>query len=219
MGSLLRQGALGLSALIAPLVVIDEIPLLRSIYGSVRTEDIIRKRLESPIHWGRIYRVVQRINHWHIRIKPGKRQSRFGVVEVQYIEEAAETYVVPVMLLEGPQAQQLIDQHPGAVIAEDEREHAAIIVDAAHVPEFQASLLDMAHARRRIRGRAGELQGTSSGQLRRLVDRRASASRRPRSWRATWGGRWESSTGPSPARRSSWCRGLRGRRWGRRRGP
>lgn len=31
-------------ALIAPLVVTDDIPLLRSIYGTVRTDDIIRKR-------------------------------------------------------------------------------------------------------------------------------------------------------------------------------
>lgn len=31
-------------ALIAPLVVLDDIPLLRTIYGSVRTDDIIRKR-------------------------------------------------------------------------------------------------------------------------------------------------------------------------------
>ena len=95
---------------------------------------------------------------------------RIALVEVQYVEEAPETYVVPVMLLEGPQAQQLIDSHPGAVIAEEEREHAAIIVDAAHVPEFQASLLDAASGRRRIRGRNGELQGTASSQLRRRVE-------------------------------------------------
>ena len=95
---------------------------------------------------------------------------RIALVNVQYVEEAAETYVVPVMLLEGTDAQQLLDGHPEAVIAEDDREHSAILVDAAHVPEFRASLLDAAYGRRRIRGRNGELQGSASGQLRRLVD-------------------------------------------------
>jgi maltose alpha-D-glucosyltransferase/alpha-amylase len=96
---------------------------------------------------------------------------RIALVEVQYVEEASESYVVPVMLLEGTQAQQLLDSHPGAVIAEDDREHSAILVDAAFVPEFHESLLDTAHGRRRIRGQNGELHGSTSAQLRRLVER------------------------------------------------
>src|SRR5690606_22661161 len=96
---------------------------------------------------------------------------RMALVNVQYVEEAAETYVVPVMLLEGTAAQQFMDESPEGVIGEDDREHAAILVDAVYVPGFRASLLDAASGRKRIRSRIGELQGAGSVQLRRLVDK------------------------------------------------
>jgi maltose alpha-D-glucosyltransferase/alpha-amylase len=94
---------------------------------------------------------------------------RIALVQVQYVEEAAETYVVPIMVLEGQEAQSLLDNHPEAVIAEEDGEHASLLVDASYVAEFRDSLLDAAHGRRRVRGRHGELQGSATGDLRRLV--------------------------------------------------
>jgi maltose alpha-D-glucosyltransferase/alpha-amylase len=100
----------------------------------------------------------------------GNDEFRIALVTVQYVEEATETYVLPLALLEGREAQQLIDEHPGAVVAEvDEAEHAAVIVDAAYIPAFRDTLLEIAHGRRRVTGRKGELQGAANGPLRRRV--------------------------------------------------
>ncbi|HEX6134935.1 MAG TPA: maltose alpha-D-glucosyltransferase [Longimicrobiales bacterium] len=94
---------------------------------------------------------------------------RLALVEVQYVEEPTETYVLPIALVEGQPAQTLLDNHPEAVVAEvvaDDR--PAVIADALYLDEFREALLDAAHGRRRIRGRRGELQGSATGQLRRL---------------------------------------------------
>jgi maltose alpha-D-glucosyltransferase / alpha-amylase len=97
-------------------------------------------------------------------------RHRIMLIDVQYVEEQAETYVLPVTLLEGAEAQQLVDETPRAVIAEVTREDgaAAIIADASFVAGFREALVDAAHDRRRLRGRHGELQGTATSQLRRV---------------------------------------------------
>jgi maltose alpha-D-glucosyltransferase / alpha-amylase len=96
---------------------------------------------------------------------------RILLVDVQYVEESTETYVLPVTMLEGAAAQQLLDEHPAAVIAEVQPDEgpAAIIADAGYVPTFRASLLDAIHGRRRFKGMRGELHGAASGRLRRAV--------------------------------------------------
>jgi maltose alpha-D-glucosyltransferase / alpha-amylase len=95
---------------------------------------------------------------------------RIVLADVQYIEEQTETYVLPVTLVEGPEAQQLIDETPRAVIAEVTREEGppAVVADASYMPTFREALLDAAHDRRRIRGRSGEVQGSATGRLRRV---------------------------------------------------
>jgi maltose alpha-D-glucosyltransferase / alpha-amylase len=95
---------------------------------------------------------------------------RIALVEVQYVEEAAETYVLPVTMLEGAAAQELLDRHPAAVIAEVEPDDGpgALIADASFVDEFREALLDAIHARRRLKGQHGEIHGSATGRLRRL---------------------------------------------------
>jgi maltose alpha-D-glucosyltransferase / alpha-amylase len=105
-------------------------------------------------------------------------QHRIALVTVHYVEEASETYVMPMTRVDGPDAQQLMDEHPNAVIAQIEGDEGppSLIVDASYVDSFREALLDSMYARRRTRGRVGETQGTATGRLRRawtdLDDRR-----------------------------------------------
>ncbi|MEX1183015.1 MAG: maltose alpha-D-glucosyltransferase [Gemmatimonadota bacterium] len=96
---------------------------------------------------------------------------RILLVNVQYVEEAAQTYVVPVTVLESQAAQQLIDAHPRAVIAHvDGAGSGAIVVDAMYDPAFRDALIDAVHGRRKVRGTDGELVGAATSRLRRLLD-------------------------------------------------
>src|SRR5690606_9401188 len=99
----------------------------------------------------------------------GSSLHRIALVNVSYVHEAPETYVVPLAFVEDNAAQSLMDAHPEAVIAEVGDDHPAIVADALFVQEFRDALLDAAHSRRRIRGRAGDLQGSATGQLRRIA--------------------------------------------------
>jgi maltose alpha-D-glucosyltransferase / alpha-amylase len=105
-------------------------------------------------------------------------EHRIVLLDVQYVEEASETYVIPMTRLDGPDAQQLLEEHPNAVIAQIDGEEGppSLIVDASYVDTFREALLDAMYGRRRTRGRVGETQGTATGRLRRawtdLDDRR-----------------------------------------------
>ncbi|CAN5792055.1 maltose alpha-D-glucosyltransferase [soil metagenome] len=93
------------------------------------------------------------------------------LVDVQYVEEQTETYVVPIAMLDGQDAQQLMAAHPTAVIAQINGDDgaSAIIVDAAYTASFRAALLDVTNGRRKLRGAAGEVTGSASNRLRRVV--------------------------------------------------
>jgi maltose alpha-D-glucosyltransferase / alpha-amylase len=98
-------------------------------------------------------------------------EERIVLVEAQYVEEQAETYVLPLTRVQGPDAQQLMEEHPGSVVAAiegDDPDRPDLIVDASYVESFREMLLETAHGRRRMRGRTGELHGSASGRLRRI---------------------------------------------------
>jgi maltose alpha-D-glucosyltransferase / alpha-amylase len=116
---------------------------------------------------------------------------RIALVDVQYVQEPTETYVLPIALLEGGEALRMLEEQPNAVIAEltsgprrgsdgdgasdggagagDGGNLTAIVVDATYVSGFRDALLDTVHGRRRVKGRTGELQGMAAGRLRRLL--------------------------------------------------
>jgi maltose alpha-D-glucosyltransferase / alpha-amylase len=100
----------------------------------------------------------------------GSSEHRVLLVNVEYVEEQTETYVVPLTRLTGPDAQQLLDAHPDAVIAQidGENETLELLVDATFVAAFRETLLDAIHGRRRVKGRRGDIQGSASGRLRKL---------------------------------------------------
>jgi maltose alpha-D-glucosyltransferase / alpha-amylase len=94
---------------------------------------------------------------------------RIVLLDVHYVEEHSETYVLPMTIIDGPEALQLMEEQPNAVIAGlgTDETSSAIIVDATFVSSFREALLDSMHGRRRVRGRKGETQGNASGRLRR----------------------------------------------------
>jgi maltose alpha-D-glucosyltransferase / alpha-amylase len=100
-------------------------------------------------------------------------QHRMLLVEVRYVEDQTETYVLPITLLQDQDAQQLIDAHPGAVIAEVDGGDGtgAVLVDAMYDPTFRSALLDLTQGRRRLKGRNSEAQGASGSRLRRMFER------------------------------------------------
>jgi maltose alpha-D-glucosyltransferase/alpha-amylase len=93
---------------------------------------------------------------------------RIALVDVQYVEDQTETYVLPLTRLSGDSARQLIQHHPMALIAEIEG--GDVIVDAVYVDDFRQTLLDAVQGRRRITGVHGDVQGVATGHLRRVLD-------------------------------------------------
>jgi maltose alpha-D-glucosyltransferase/alpha-amylase len=95
-------------------------------------------------------------------------EQRIALVDVQYVEEQTETYVLPLARLTGDAAQELIEHHPAAVIAQIDS--GSVIVDATYLDDFRQSLLDAVQGRRRITGLHGDVQGIATGHLRKTVD-------------------------------------------------
>jgi maltose alpha-D-glucosyltransferase / alpha-amylase len=95
---------------------------------------------------------------------------RIALIEVSYVEEQAEIYVLPIALLEDAEAQRIVETHPRAVVAEvsGSDDQVAVVADASYLPEFRDALLETAHGRRRIKVRDGELQGVANNRLRRI---------------------------------------------------
>jgi maltose alpha-D-glucosyltransferase / alpha-amylase len=105
-----------------------------------------------------------------IPLGPPNAALRIALIDVQYVEEATETYLLPLTALDRRTAQQILAEHPNALIAEiDGDEDETVLVDGAYVAEVRNALLDVAHARRRVPGRRGELTGSATGRLRRRV--------------------------------------------------
>ena len=107
---------------------------------------------------------------------PAPSRALLVIVDVQYVEEAAQTYVLPITLIEGDDAYMLSEKHPEAVIAK--LDSNTVIGDAAFLPAFRETLLETVTGRRRSRSATGELTGTSTGRLRRAGETRTEPSNR-----------------------------------------
>jgi maltose alpha-D-glucosyltransferase/alpha-amylase len=98
--------------------------------------------------------------------------ARVLIVRVEFTEGEAETYQVPLALLEGQRAEQLLADAPRNVVARLERRgEKAVLTEALAEPEVCRALLDAVRRRRRMRGvNGGELAGRPTPRLRRAVD-------------------------------------------------
>lgn len=84
--------------------------------------------------------------------------ARVLIVRVEYIEGEAETYAMPLILLEGERAERMAADAPRSVVARVERRgEPAVLAEALSDPDVCRALLDAVRRRRRLRGSDGGL--------------------------------------------------------------
>ena len=82
--------------------------------------------------------------------------ARVLIARVEFNEGEAETYAMPLVLLEGERAERLAADAPRSVVARMERRgEPAVIAEALFDPEVCRALLDAVRHRRRLRGSEG----------------------------------------------------------------
>jgi maltose alpha-D-glucosyltransferase/alpha-amylase len=102
-----------------------------------------------------------------VRLSTTAGEVAIAFVQVDYIEEGGETYVLPLALARADGARRITH---GAVVADiGGADGPAVLYDALQQPAFRAALLRLGATRRRVRGDGGELHGQSDGSLRRLA--------------------------------------------------
>ena len=99
-------------------------------------------------------------------------QARVLIVRVEFSEGEAETYAVPLALVEGERAERLVADSPRSVVARlERRDEPAVLAEALTDPDVCRALLDTVRRRRRLRGAAGgQLAGRPTGALGRVLD-------------------------------------------------
>ncbi len=98
--------------------------------------------------------------------------ARVLIARVEFTEGEAETYSVPLVLLEGERAERVAADAPGSVVAHvRRRDEPAVLAEALVDPEVGRALLDAVRRRRRLRGSdGGHLAGRPSPALREVLD-------------------------------------------------
>jgi maltose alpha-D-glucosyltransferase/alpha-amylase len=98
-----------------------------------------------------------------IVVRGPQRTAVIVTLAVDYTEGEAEVYLVPLTTRPPEEAEQILAESPGAVLAHlrgpDGDGERGLLVDATLDPEFMTVLLDAIGERRRYRGRRGELRG------------------------------------------------------------
>jgi maltose alpha-D-glucosyltransferase/alpha-amylase len=102
----------------------------------------------------------------------GGREAQIAIFDVEYTEGEAETYVLPLALARGEQADRIISQTPQALVAHvatsSEPDAPWQLYDAIYDPDFATQLLDAVGGRRRLAGRRGEVTASPTQAYRRL---------------------------------------------------
>jgi maltose alpha-D-glucosyltransferase/alpha-amylase len=113
--------------------------------------------------------------------KPGSTQ--LALVEVEFAEGEAETYILPLAIAENHRAHQIRESSPHSVIANlrqrgnhDERER--IVFDASAEASFARELFDVMSRRRQLKGGRGSITGSIAPSLG-AVRRNSSAPKSP----------------------------------------
>ena len=103
-------------------------------------------------------------------------ESQVLLVDVAYVDAAAETYVIPVAIVPHERAEGMIARSPHALIA---RVRSAAgegaLVDALATEQFPSDLLGLLLERGSVRGEHGTLRARGTGALPKLIDRALTA--------------------------------------------
>ncbi len=88
------------------------------------------------------------------------------LVEIDYVEQASENYILPVSIIKGEEVADIRHEHPAAIIAKlqiDEEE--AVIVDSTIFEHFQKDLLNIMVSRKKLKGKVGTISGMPGKEL------------------------------------------------------
>ena len=113
------------------------------------------------IKWARVLEAIPLAN--------GASRLHLLLVQVDYTEGDPEIYSLPVAFASGPEAERMLAEAPGAVIAhiaEASRQH--VLFDALQDMQSCLFLLDAIGHRRRFRGQAGEILGVPTRAFRKI---------------------------------------------------
>jgi maltose alpha-D-glucosyltransferase/alpha-amylase len=106
-------------------------------------------------------------------------QARLAIFDVEYTEGEAEAYVLSLALARGEAVERVAQATPQALLAyvapDGPDGQLWLLYDALFEPAFARALLDAIGARRRFRGRRGELTASPTTAYRRLRGGRAAA--------------------------------------------
>jgi maltose alpha-D-glucosyltransferase/alpha-amylase len=106
-------------------------------------------------------------------------QARLAIVDVEFTEGEAETYVLPLALARAERMEPALAATPQAIVAtvmpDGEEGPAWTLYDALYEPAFATALLEGIGGRRRISGRRGDLTASPTRALRTLQGGRATS--------------------------------------------
>jgi maltose alpha-D-glucosyltransferase/alpha-amylase len=137
-----------------------------------RVEDEVLPSFLKNARWfGGKARNLQRVKvNEVIPLEREESAARLLLLETSYTEGTADTYLLPLAFAQGDRAAQLLAEVPQAVIARlTVDESPGVLYDAVHDEWFRAHLLGMMAAKRRVRGRSGELVALPGRRFRSLT--------------------------------------------------
>jgi maltose alpha-D-glucosyltransferase/alpha-amylase len=96
--------------------------------------------------------------------------AMIAFLQLEYVEREPETYAIPIALATGVDAERLLHDTPGAVIAEVQAaSEVGVLYDATFDPSFSHALIGLVSSRRKVRGRAVTLVPSAIDGSRRLA--------------------------------------------------
>ncbi len=75
-------------------------------------------------------------------LRYGEKTASLLLIDVYFYEETHDTYLLPVTLVTGTEAERLLEKSPSVALARVEGKDAGLLCDAIYDPEFSQSLLD-----------------------------------------------------------------------------
>jgi len=100
-----------------------------------------------------------------LRVPSTGSSGNIALIRVEYLDGDEESYILPMTLVMGKEAEKIIQDFPGAAIVRlrfKSKDEEGIVLDALFEKNFCGALLDAMARRRRIKAGAGELVATSS---------------------------------------------------------
>jgi maltose alpha-D-glucosyltransferase/alpha-amylase len=108
-----------------------------------------------------------------VHSRGGAMDVHIAMVRVTYVDGDPETYVLPLALASGAEASRLMKEESESVVAlmepgeaKEGLEAPVVLYDASVAPDFAAELLQVMATRRKLRGSAGDIDGSLAKEFR-----------------------------------------------------